>query len=548
MDLHGSYLGPRLIGVLAAMAALAAITVAPAQAVALTVTNLNDSGVGSLRQAILDANATRRDETITFSVTGTITLTSGQLTLTDDVTIDGPGAASLTLSGPGYPTSRVLQVSAGVTLDLSDVTIANGVANSGATGYEGGGIYNAGTLTVTNAVFTGNFAANAGGAIANAGGTLTVADSTFTGNSTYDGGGALWSSGSLTITGSTLSSNHADFRGGAIETRPGSTAVVTDSTFSGNSSGVGGGGVFNYATALTVSGSTFAGNTASSSGGGIYNFEAAPTAVTNSTFSANSATNDGGGIYNFASHLTLTNSTFSGNSAGGAGGGLYHSGWPSDPGSLTLRNTIVASSLSGGNCSGTIGDGGGNLQHPGADCGGSIASADPVLDALADNGGPTETMALLGGSPALDAAVAANCPATDQRGVIRPYGLGCDSGAYEAGMTVSIDVQPGSGTNVVNLSKKGTVRVALLGTPSFDPAMLDQASVCFGDAEGAAERDCSLASSPSSQDVNRDGILDLVLQFDTQQTGIDPGDVRACLNGSLSDNTPIAGCDSITTR
>jgi hypothetical protein len=119
----------------------------------------------------------------------------------------------------------------------------------------------------------------------------------------------------------------------------------------------------------------------------------------------------------------VTNSTFFGNSSSVDGGIL-------NDGTLTFRNTIVANST-GVNCTnnGGLVDGGGNLSWPDATCPG--LNADPLLGPLADNGGPTQTHALLPGSPAIDAALLANCPPTDQRGVIRPQGTGCDIGAFE---------------------------------------------------------------------------------------------------------------------
>jgi CSLREA domain-containing protein len=395
---------------------------------------LNADGDCSLREAITAANTnTAVDacpagqpaptvDVIGFSVTGTITLTSGQLTITDDLTIDGPGATNLTISGNNA--TRVLVVGGGVTLTLEGVTVADGSAS------EGGGIQNlpGAALTVTNSTFFGN-SATAGGAIENFynGATLTVTNSTFSGNSgTF--GGAIYNVGTLTVSNSTLSGNSGGTRGAGIDN--GGTLTVTDSTFSGNlaTSGGDGGGIASYGGTVTVTNSTFSGNSASGVGGGIDNllFPGGALTVTNSTFSGNSAT-QGGGIHNYAgATLTVTNSTFSGNSAA-QGGGI------SNYGAGTLRNTVVADSTSGGNCAGAITGGGGNLSWPDATCPG--INQDPLLEPLANNGGPTQTMALMPGSAAIDTAVLANCPATDQRGVPRPQGAGCDIGAFELEVT-----------------------------------------------------------------------------------------------------------------
>ena len=136
----------------------------------------------------------------------------------------------------------------------------------------------------------------------------------------------------------------------------------------------------------------------------------------------------GGGIYNYSSAATVSNSTFSGNSGYGEGGGI------ATYGALTLKNTIVANNRPGGNCLGTIPDGGGNLSYPGTTCPG--INGDPLLGPLQNNGGPTETLALGRGSAAIDAANDAICDAPpvnnrDQRGIVRPQGSHCDIGAVE---------------------------------------------------------------------------------------------------------------------
>jgi len=327
-----------------------AIGVIPAQAAAFTVTNLNDSGAGSLRQTITNANAAPGADTITFNVSGVITLLSTLPSAnTAGLTIDGAGQA-VTISGNNAV--RIFWLISGAVLTLKNLTIAKG-----GNGTDGGGIYNLGTLRVANSTFSGNSAGGGhGGAIYNSAGVLIVTNSTFSNNTAPSG------------------------LGGAIE---------------------------NYAGTVTIANSTFSGNSA----------------------------HTGGGISNYASGtLNITNSSFSGNSATYLGGGIDNSA-----GAVTLRNTIIANSASGGNCAGTITNGGNNIDS-GATCGwgsasGSMSNTNPLLDALANHGGPTQTFALLIGSPAIDGVTfnAPNsAPAADQRGVARPQGARDDIGSYEA--------------------------------------------------------------------------------------------------------------------
>lgn len=119
---------------------------------------------------------------------------------------------------------------------------------------------------------------------------------------------------------------------------------------------------------------------------------------------------------------------------------------------------------------------------------------------------------------------------------------------YEGGaeITVPIDIKPGSATNPFPLSSRGKIPVAILSTSSFDATTVDPISVCFGDAEAPARGDCTAAHS-AFEDVNADGRLDLLLLFETGQTGIDPGDTRACLTGATFSAVSVQGCDSIKT-
>jgi hypothetical protein len=399
---HGLRIRGRLRTALAlgALALTLSVGAPAAYAATFTVTNLNDSGPGSLRQAIIDANTTPGPDTVTFTVTGTITLTSGQLTVTDDLTIDGPGAASLTVSGNNA--SRVMQVSGGAAVTLRGVTVANGSADGGS-GIATGGFFE--ELTVEDTMLVRNVAQGSGGAIFDNNSTVTVRRSTFVENSANGGGAISTQSGSVTVSESTFTRNTAADNGGGLFIQGGSLDLST-STLSENSARHGGG--------MSV--------------GGVVT-------VTNSTFTANRALGSffGGGAIGNGGELAITNSTFSENFSPDNGAALS-TGTP-----IALRNTIVANSVTGSNCFGPIVDGGGNLQHPGMDCGATIPSADPLLGPLAANDGPapdppdgpTKTHALQPGSPAIDTALLAWCPPTDQRGVTRPQGNGCDIGAFE---------------------------------------------------------------------------------------------------------------------
>jgi hypothetical protein len=154
--------------------------------------------------------------------------------------------------------------------------------------------------------------------------------------------------------------------------------------------------------------------------------------ATNVTISGNSASADGGGIYHFFGSITMTNTTLNGNSAVGGGGGIKKDG-----GTVAITNTIVANSPSGGNCSGAL-VGGYNLSSDGTcSFGGGRDSVSVMLGLLANNGGATQTHALLPGSPAIDFGTNAGCPSTDQRGKARPVDgdkngtATCDVGAVE---------------------------------------------------------------------------------------------------------------------
>jgi CSLREA domain-containing protein len=234
-------------------------------------------------------------------------------------------------------------------------------------------------------------------------------------------GSGIYNKGTLTVVDSTIRDNYAILGGGIANE---GDLTVMSSNFINNEAAILGGGIINFPSAtLTVSNSTFRNNTAYEEGGGI-RVEGAATII-NSTFNGNSA-NEGGAIAIFGT-TTVTNSTFSGNTASSMGGGIYNTNV------LAMANTIVADSASGGDCAndgGMISLNDHNLVEDGS-CSPAL-SGDPGLGALADNGGATETMAIGPASPAIDAGDAGDCPATDQRGIFRPQGMGCDIGAFES--------------------------------------------------------------------------------------------------------------------
>ena len=441
----------------------------------LTVTTLADdpvtpiSGQITLRDAITQANADTTDsqEVISFApgLQGTIDLTQALPDLANNITISGPGASNLTIQrDSGAVPFWVFTAESPYNGNNMTVTVSGMTITAGETTNHGGGILNDWygvdncTLTVNNCAFTDNLG---GSGIINNGGTLTVNNSVFTDNSAQQGGG-ISNGGTLTVTDSTFTSNSAT-QGGAIYV-VGSTATVSNSSFTSNSA-TEGGGIWNDASTMSVIDSAFDYNSASYAGG-IYTEDSALT-LTNCTISSNNGSDDGGGIYNDSngglpsySIVTLTNCTVSDNKSQ-VGGGIdndtqYY------PALVVLNNTIVAgnSATAGSNdiSSGSIGGVNGmqtsayNLIGNGTGISNlaQLASSNligttadpinPLLGPLQNNGGPTQTMALLPGSPAIDAgsnalAVDANDNplTTDQRGVGFPRILGhsVDIGAYE---------------------------------------------------------------------------------------------------------------------
>lgn len=283
------------------------------------VTNTNDNGAGSLRQAILDANRLAGVDEIVFSLRGsdphTITLTSGQLEITEDLFISGLGQEHLTISGNNL--SRIFQINRNVRATLTGLTIADGQSEVG------GGILNAGRLDIRHSILKNN-KAESGGAIANgisdednSAVRLTLNHVQLTNNSSIFGAG-LMNLATATVRASTFSSNVAENLGGGIFTT--GNLTVHSSTFHDNQASIGGGiatGAFLSNT--TVDNSTFSRNWAAI-GGAIYNANTA--SVINSSFASNSAVSNGGAIYDQGA-TTVSYSSFNNNMAQGQGGAIF---------------------------------------------------------------------------------------------------------------------------------------------------------------------------------------------------------------------------------
>ncbi len=475
-----------------------------------TVTNLNDVGSGSLRQAILDTPA---GGTVDFQpgLTGTITLTSGELALDKDLTIAGPGASVITVSG--NHAFRVFNIAATPTVTISGLTIADGKPpNFG----HGSAVENAGTLTVSNSILSGNSASGAfGGGIDNTG-TLTVLNSTITGNDA-GAGGAIANRGSAmaTVIGSAITGNGTNFDGGGILNS--GTLTVMGSLVRGNNAGGGnGGGIYNEGTAAIMD-STISGNLSEGAGGGILNnpFNGVQLTVSRSTITGNFAATHGSGIANQAT-LTITESTLSGNLGEGISnyqglatiiGCTISSNHDVEieilGGETRTRNTILAGTASGypdvaGSLTSQghnlIGNGTGGSGYDPSDLVGSADNPiDPLLGPLQDNGGPTQTMALLPRSPALNAGDPTQLGVPDQRGVVRSGGVSI--GAYQASATAFVLTAPAKVTagvpfdlTVTAVDPFGQLAAGYTGTVTFstsdpDPGVVLPADYAFTAAD-----------------------------------------------------------------
>jgi CSLREA domain-containing protein len=340
-------------------------------------------------------------------------------------------------------------------------TNAAGVVVAGEGEGSGGGLFIGGSsaASVTGSTFTGNTASGEGGGLAiDNNGSVSVTASEVRGNEAGAGGGGIENAGArVTLSGLVIAANRAHLDGGGIESQGSGQFTLVDSTVQGNTA-ENGGGFANAADGATlVARTTFWDNRAvvgssddAGLGGGIYGLGDAAAEYENITITGNFAQMRGGGFYVDAdAPVRMSSSTVSRNSApvaSGVGGEIGSVNFPVQPSTaVILRNTIVAGNLLGPNCSFAVGSEGGNIQGD-SSCHltgpRDRTAADPGLDAIADNGGSTMTMAIRPESLALDGGVSP-CPTTDQRGVTRPLNVACDSGAFESeGPFPPADLEP----------------------------------------------------------------------------------------------------------
>lgn len=440
--------------------------------------------VSNCDEAGLDA-AISKGGVITFDCGGpaTITVTSAKV-ISKDTVIDGGG--NVTISGGG--TTRIFKNQGEVDLTVQNITLSdamvNGPRGSGPSDTNCGAAiwrHSDSKLTVVNVTFENNKASKsgndiAGGAIYSYGGDTIITGSTFDGNSAASGGAIGNLRSNLTIVNSTFVNNHAlEQNGGAValdgqNKNRGKVFTLCGVVAKNNQAALEGGAVYRYGypgESTVIDSSTFDGNSVGEQGGGLYVHTdtpgAMPLTLTNSTISNNTSDGGVGGMTVFGCPATLTNVTISGNRAlGSLAGGLAMRSVPGTftnvtiadnhadkdnsfagavigSENITFHNCLFAGNTGGNqwnpvNCTDT-GSGDHNMQFPdkqpsGQDdtpCVKGITFADPMLGPLGDNGGSTQTMPLMPGSPAI--GVGANCPTTDQRGVTRSGS--CDLGAYQ---------------------------------------------------------------------------------------------------------------------
>jgi hypothetical protein len=426
----------------------------------LTVNANTDTGTGvgnagDFRYCLGMANAdvgladTINFDPTVFNTPQTIALTSG-LGLTNNlVTVNGPGASKALVDGGGL--YRVLDLNGaalGGGITISGLTLQNGHSGSFGAGIQ----FGLANTTINDSVITGNVGTGQGGAM---------------------GLGPATNATTITLNRDTVSNNSTSAQGAGLYIYTGGTVIISNSSFTGNTASGDSGALYLYSGVTTITGSTFSGNVAGTTGGAIENRGGGDSlTIVNSTIANNNANGGGGGgVRVDAGAVNIYNSTIAGNTATAAGGGIS--------GAVTLLSSTIVANNS--DTSAAAPDAGGgtiatsNQSLISNDTGtvittdnGTIHNMDPMLSPLANNGGPTQTMAIANTSPAKDVGNNTLALANDQRGTgfNRTAGAGTDIGAFE--------IQPAAAPPTVTNLK--------IDDGTIQRSMIDSLTVTFSEA------------------------------------------------------------------
>src|SRR5262245_52694405 len=449
----------------------------------MTVSNTADSGVGSLRQAIIDANTAAGADTIVFDTVGafsgnaTISLSGGQISITGPLDVVGTGSGKLTVRNTkaASTTSRVFDVTATGAVNISGMLISGGNLSGGV---RGAGIQvGASQLKLTDVTVDKNTTTDRGGGICIAGaGTLTLINSKVTNNTaTGSNAGGIWLSFNvpLTMDGTTVSGNSAASSAGGIYFSSGGALSVVNCTISQNKTtspaAIGGAGIYFFGNAFSpfmISNSTISGNTTSGAGGGIR-------------------------LSQFTGNLLVQNSTFTGNTANQVGGGIART---AGGGTLTLKSSIVAGNtcISGpdlsfnaatnvdgnNNLVGVADSGSFTLTGTGNLTGTLIAPLDAKLGALANNGGLTFSHMPAADSPVLEVGFNAAGSTNDQRGSGYPRIVGTAVGIGSVEAISAIPFAVATASDVTTNGGTGyTFTVTYKDNPGINVSTLGNADI-----------------------------------------------------------------------
>lgn len=543
----------RVAGATGAVIGAAAIAAPAAGAATYPVTNANDGGPGSLRQAVIDANANPGADTITFSgagASGTIRLTTGEIAITDDVTITGPGAGALSITGDKtnnghtFPTVALPMITDSRIFRVTDPTNPGSpvqqVTITGLTLRDG----------VAAAVSGVNYLHQSGGAIISSSTKLTLADMTFTDNvATSNGGAVALGSGSLHIADSTFASNAARDDGGAVystvqkyeDGRPGT--VISDSRFTTNRAGGTNFGGFGYsqspaAGAISakygrsqLEGLTVTGNVARTTLGGDDDGEAGGVnlgngVISDSTIAGNSAPEQAGGV--LLEGAKLLRSTVTGNSvSSGSGGGVLARSSPYGGTSRIDLSTISGNAAGGSDTYQGLGGGVLALSQSGTDTALVVRNSTIASNTAAVDGGGLTAWAYL-------------TPASDPITVLKSALLADNSAAGSPG---DLSTGVSSGTLPPGLVAAGFSLIENPGSTvlSGDPAGsnitgVDPKLAPLGDNGGPTKTQTIAPTSAAVDSAQANG-------FATDQTGGPRTVDAAATNAPLSDGTDIGAVE-----